>query len=84
MGPDDDTLRAPPDQIRSHGHTVDTLVERVAGTRAAATSVGYDMGSYGLINSWMPRLLDDLVGRAVADQYVAADSAADATVRNIR
>lgn len=67
MLPDDGgaPLQALPDQIRSHGHTVDGLVERVAETRAAATRVGYDGGSYGLINSWLPRLLDDLVDRAV-------------------
>jgi hypothetical protein len=67
MRPDDggQPLRTVPEQIRAHGRTVDTLVERIAETRAAATRVGYDTGSYGLLNSWMPRLLDDLVDRAV-------------------
>ncbi|GAA2362458.1 hypothetical protein Cme02nite_42030 [Catellatospora methionotrophica] len=67
MRPDDGgpPLRALPDQIRGHGRTVDRLVEDVAETRAAATRVGYDTGSYGLINSWLPQLLDGLVDRAV-------------------
>ncbi|GAA1416469.1 type VII secretion target [Catellatospora coxensis] len=67
MRPDDGgaPLQALPDQIRGHGRTVDRLVERVAETRAAAVRVGYDTGSYGLLNSWLPRLLDGLVDRAV-------------------
>ncbi|MFC7242435.1 type VII secretion target [Catellatospora aurea] len=67
MRPDDGgpPLRALPDQIRDHGRTIDHLVERVAETRAAAARVGYDSGSYGLLNGWLPRLIDDLVDRAV-------------------
>lgn len=82
MRPDDGgpPLRVLPEQLRQHGRTVDALVERVAETRAAAARVGYDTESYGLLNAWMPRLLDGLVDRALecVDQTARTlDSVAD-------